>query len=305
MEISFRYSFMTLVVQGVSKSYGNQVVLDDLNFTISENGIVGLIGKNGVGKTTLLKILSGVSTSFDGVVTMRDIATTQLDRYKNDVGYMSEKNPLYEKLYVSEYLTWLSKIHGIEVPKSRVDQILKETDLYEVKSKLISHLSKGYKQRVGIAAALLHDPSLLILDEPVNGLDPQQIIAYRKMIRELSKDKIIILSSHLMQEIEAICDRVILLENGKISKDELLNSNSHEYDMNKWVVSLDQPIDMSMLNDLSTVHEVEQISESIYLITGRQNGDTLKELNKRVYESGAYIMGLTTYKEDLDQYFNN
>lgn len=214
---------MSIEVKDISKSYGEQKALDAVSFTVSKGEIVGFLGPNGAGKSTLMKILTTYLNADEGtaMVNGNDVATQQRAVQKS-VGYLPEHNPLYLDLYVREYLAFNADVY--KVPKARIEQVIQLTGLSPEAHKKIGSLSKGYRQRVGLATALLHDPEVLILDEPTTGLDPNQLVEIRELIKNIGKDKTVFLSTHIMQEVEAICDRVIIIDNGKIVTDKKLNN---------------------------------------------------------------------------------
>lgn len=209
---------MSLQIQHLTKKFGEQIALNDININIQKNEIVGLLGPNGAGKSTLMKSITGVLKIDEGQILFhdKDISTHPIESKKN-IGFLPENNPLYQEMYVKEYLQFVANIHHIS--KQRIEEVIDLVGITPEKSKKISQLSKGYKQRVGIAQAILHQPDLLILDEPTNGLDPNQIIEIRNLIKKISKEKTIILSTHIMQEVEALCTRVILIHKGNILQD--------------------------------------------------------------------------------------
>lgn len=209
---------MSLQIKYLTKKFGEQVALDNININIHKNEIVGLLGPNGAGKSTLMKSITGVLNIEKGQILFndKDITIYPIDS-KKSIGFLPENNPLYQEMFVKEYLCFVADLH--EIPHQRVDEIINLVGITPEKSKRISQLSKGYKQRVGLAQAILHQPDLLILDEPTNGLDPNQIIEIRNLIKEISQEKTIILSTHIMQEVEALCTRVILIHQGNILQD--------------------------------------------------------------------------------------
>ncbi len=209
---------MSLEIKNLTKKFGEQTALNDINITIEKNEIIGLLGPNGAGKSTLMKSIVGVLKIDEGQILFnaKDIITHELESKKN-IGFLPENNPLYMEMFVKEYLNFVANIH--QVPNSRVEEVIELVGITPEKSKKISQLSKGYKQRVGLAQAILHQPDLLILDEPTNGLDPNQIIEIRNVIKEIGKEKTVILSTHIMQEVEALCSRVILIHKGNIVMD--------------------------------------------------------------------------------------
>lgn len=209
---------MSLEIKNLTKKFGEQTALNDINITIEKNEIIGLLGPNGAGKSTLMKSIVGVLKIDEGQILFneKDIISHELESKKN-IGFLPENNPLYMEMFVKEYLNFVANIH--QVPNSRVEEVIELVGITTEKSKKISQLSKGYKQRVGLAQAILHQPDLLILDEPTNGLDPNQIIEIRNVIKEIGKEKTVILSTHIMQEVEALCSRVILIHKGNIVMD--------------------------------------------------------------------------------------
>ena len=209
---------MSLQIIDLTKKFGEQTALNNINLDIKKNEIVGLLGPNGAGKSTLMKSITGVLKIETGQILFqgRDISQSPIESKKN-IGFLPENNPLYQDMFVKEYLNFVANIHKIS--SKRVDEVIELVGITPEKSKKISQLSKGYKQRVGLAQAIIHQPDLLILDEPTNGLDPNQIIEIRNLIKEISLEKTIILSTHIMQEVEALCSRVILIHKGNILQD--------------------------------------------------------------------------------------
>ena len=209
---------MSLEIKNLTKKFGEQTALNNINIVIKKNEIIGLLGPNGAGKSTLMKSIVGVLMIDEGEIIFdgKNIAENEIQT-KEKIGFLPENNPLYNEMYVKEYLQFVADIHKIQ--KEKVDEIIDLVGITPEKSKKISQLSKGYKQRVGLAQAILHEPDLLILDEPTNGLDPNQIIEIRNVIKEIGKEKTVILSTHIMQEVEALCSRVILIHQGKIVQD--------------------------------------------------------------------------------------
>ena len=221
---------MSIRVLNISKKYGNQYALDNVNFQTQSNRIIGFLGPNGAGKSTTMKILMGIIPMESGEGWINEISIQQNPlQAKRLIGYLPEHNPLYLDMYVGEMLEFQASLYQLdEIPK-RIEQVIKITGLVNEQHKRIKELSKGYKQRVGLACAIIHDPKVLILDEPTTGLDPNQIIEIRQLIRELSTDKTVLLSTHLMQEVEAICDEIIIIQQGKIKDQFLLMEKATRY----------------------------------------------------------------------------
>jgi len=208
---------MYLEIKNVSKRYGNQQALIDVSFSLKKGDIVGFLGPNGAGKTTLMKIITSILQQDSGIITINGYDTQKNEiSTKRQIGYLAENNPLYKDMLVTEYLDFVASLYEIENKKNKVKEIIKKTGLEGEIKKKIEELSKGYKQRVGIAAALVHDPNILILDEPTTGLDPNQLIEIRKLIQEIGQEKIVLLSTHILQEIPKICNHIIIINEGRI-----------------------------------------------------------------------------------------
>jgi ABC-2 type transport system ATP-binding protein len=208
---------MYLEIKNISKRYGDQQALVDVSFSLKKGDIVGFLGPNGAGKTTLMKIITSILKQDSGVITINGYNTqTNKISTKRQIGYLAENNPLYKDMLVTEYLDFIASLYKIDNKKDKVKEIINKTGLNGEIKKRIEELSKGYKQRVGIAAALVHDPKVLILDEPTTGLDPNQLVEIRKLIQEIGKEKIVLLSTHILQEIPKICNHIIIINKGKI-----------------------------------------------------------------------------------------
>ena len=216
---------MSITVNNLTKNYGAQKAVDDISFTVNKGEIVGFLGPNGAGKSTTMKIITGYLTASAGSTKVCGITVTEnSNETKKKIGYLPEANPLYYDMYVREYLDFVTNIHTVKNKKEKIEEVIKTVGLTVEANKKIGQLSKGYKQRVGLAAALIHDPEVLILDEPTTGLDPNQIIEIRELIKKLGADKTVLFSSHILQEVQAICDRVIIINKGKIVADDLLEN---------------------------------------------------------------------------------
>lgn len=209
---------MALKVESLSKTFGNQKALNKINISIEKGEIVGLLGPNGAGKSTLMKTIVGALKVEEGTVVLDGFSVEKSPlQVKEKIGFLPENNPLYLEMFVKEYLYFIAQVHGL--PKQRIEEVVAQVGLTPEVNKKIKQLSKGYRQRVGLAQAIIHQPELLILDEPTNGLDPNQIIEIRNVIKEIGKQKTIILSTHIMQEVEALCTRIILINKGEIIQD--------------------------------------------------------------------------------------
>lgn len=213
---------MSLEIINLTKKFGEQTALNHINISINKNEIIGLLGPNGAGKSTLMKSVVGALKIDEGKIVFNgeDITKSETESKKN-IGFLPENNPLYNEMFVKEYLHFVANIHKIS--EARIEEVIEIVGITPEKSKKIGQLSKGYKQRIGLAQAILHQPDLLILDEPTNGLDPNQIIEIRNVIKEIGKEKTVILSTHIMQEVEALCSRVILIHEGNIIQDSTID----------------------------------------------------------------------------------
>ena len=216
---------MSLIINSVTKSYDKQQALTDVSFTLNKGEIVGFLGPNGAGKSTLMKIITCYLQQDSGKVQVCNLDIQEQDlQVKAKIGYLPEHNPLYTDMYVKEYLSFVGGIYKVENLNNRIAEIIIQIGLIPEQSKKIGELSKGYRQRVGLAAALLHNPEVLILDEPTTGLDPNQLLEIRNLIKEVGKDKTVLLSTHIMQEVDKMCSRVIIINKGKIVDDQLISN---------------------------------------------------------------------------------
>ena len=219
---------MSIKIQDLKKTYGKQIALNNISFETQPNNIIGFLGPNGAGKSTTMKILAGIIPANSGNVEIANI-NIKSNVTKKIIGYLAEDNPLYQDMYVREILTFEAKVHGISTINQRVEEVIKLTGLEKEHNKKVSQLSKGYKQRVGLAMAIIHNPKVLILDEPTSGLDPNQIIEIRSLIKLLAKDKTVLFSTHIMQEVEAICDEVVIINQGNIKDHFALIDKTNKY----------------------------------------------------------------------------
>ncbi len=255
---------MSISVVNTTKYYGKQKALDRVNFEIPSGEIVGFLGPNGAGKSTMMKILTTYISKDEGDVKLNGYnVSDEPIAVKRSVGYLPEHNPLYTDMYIKEYLGFHADIH--KVSKKRIDEVIELVGLTPEMNKKIDQLSKGFRQRVGLAAALLHNPEVLILDEPTTGLDPNQLIEIRNLIKEVGKTKTVLLSTHIMQEVEAMCDRVIIINKGKIVADENLKDLLEKQEQ-IIEVEFDLKVKPEILNQLSNISSIENISGNIWQI---------------------------------------
>lgn len=259
---------MSIKVDNVSKFYGDQEALKSVGFEINSGEIVGLLGPNGAGKSTLMKIITGYLPASLGSVYIngKKVLSSEL-AVRKQIGYLPEHNPLYLDMYVKEYLTFTSNIYKLSNTKEKVDAIIEKVGLQKEQHKKIGALSKGYRQRVGLAQALIHDPEVLILDEPTTGLDPNQLDEVRELIYAISQDKTVILSTHIMQEVEALCNRVIIINNGEIVTDGKVEEIKHAQS-GKWIVQVEfaEQVDADWYTNIASIKQAENISENKFMV---------------------------------------
>ncbi len=263
---------MSIAIQNISKSYGTQKALDSISFSINKGEIVGFLGPNGAGKSTLMKILTTYLTADEGNAKVNgfDVSSQQKD-VQLSIGYLPEHNPLYLDLYVREYLAFNADVY--KVAKSRIEEVIQLTGLTSESHKKIGQLSKGYRQRVGLANALMHNPDVLILDEPTTGLDPNQLVEIRNVIKNAGKDKTVFLSTHIMQEVEAICDRVIIIDKGKIVADKQLEKLISESATQIIEVEFDQRVNENQIATIENISSYSNIDGAIWELTFATNKD--------------------------------
>lgn len=293
---------MSIEVQNISKSYGTQKALDDVTFSVKKGEIVGFLGPNGAGKSTLMKILTTYITADEGTASVNgnDVNLNQ-KAVQLSVGYLAEHNPLYLDLYVREYLAFNADVY--KVAKSRIEEVIQLTGLATECHKKIGELSKGYRQRVGLATALLHNPDVLILDEPTTGLDPNQLVEIRNVIKNVGKNKTVFLSTHIMQEVEAICDRVIIINNGKIVTDKKLDKLVSEIQEQVIEVEFDQAIDERLLSKLSELKSNKNTHDKVWELTFETEKDCRPSVFDFAQENGLKILQLNLKSKNLEEIF--
>jgi len=293
---------MSVVIADVSKNYGSIQAKKGISIKLRKGEVVGLLGPNGAGKSTLMKILTGYYTHWEGQIHFFDQdLRTQLENIQRKTGYLAENNPLYPEMYVIEYLKYNADLYQISNPS--LNEIIQKTGLEQHAKSKINTLSKGFKQRVGLAAALVHNPEVVILDEPTTGLDPNQLIEIRKLIRKLGKDKTVILSTHILQEVDAICDRVVIINKGEIVLDQSLD-RLRENQQQIIQVSFDYRIETEALARLPQVEKVKNTHDFDYEIYLKGNEDQRPAVFDFAYDNGLKILSLQLKNESLEALFN-
>jgi len=293
---------MSIEVVNISKSYGDQKALDAVSFSVKKGEIVGFLGPNGAGKSTLMKILTTYLTADEGsaVVNGFDINSNQ-KAVQLSVGYLPEHNPLYLDLYVREYLAFNADVFKVE--KSRINEVIELTGLTSESHKKIGQLSKGYRQRVGLANALLHNPDVLILDEPTTGLDPNQLVEIRNVIKNVGKDKTVFLSTHIMQEVEAICDRVIIINNGKIVTDKKLDKLISSDKEQIIEVEFDYKIEEQAIAKIPHLKSYKNVHDCIWELTFISETDMRPVVFDFANENGLKTLQLNQKNKNLEAIF--
>ncbi|MFM1875117.1 MAG: hypothetical protein RL266_854 [Bacteroidota bacterium] len=295
---------MSIKVENVTKMYGSQKALDNVSFEVKKGEILGFLGPNGAGKSTIMKIIACFIPPSAGKVSVggSDIETESM-QVRSKVGYLPENNPLYYDMYVKEYLQFVCGLYGITKDvNERVERMIAITGLGREQHKQIGQLSKGYKQRVGIAQALIHDPEVLILDEPTSGLDPNQLVDIRKLIKELGKDKTVMFSSHIMQEVEAVSDRVIIIDKGKIVTDRSVKANGAAVEQ-VVLVEFDQTVAVASLENIQGVTSVETLGPNTYRILGVADSDLRKFVAEWAHSNDVLTLALKHEDERLEDIF--
>ncbi len=294
---------MSIEVQDILKNYGKQKALNKVSFSIPSGEIVGFLGPNGAGKSTMMKILTTYLKQNEGLVKVNGFDTLQDPlNVKRSVGYLPEHNPLYLDLYVKEYLNFHANIHKIS--KNRIEEVIDRVGLSPESTKRIGQLSKGFRQRVGLAAALLHDPEVLILDEPTTGLDPNQLAEIRTLIREIGKTKTVLLSTHIMQEVEAMCDRVIIINKGEIVADKKLKDLLENQEQ-IIEVEFDLRVEEQLLNGIAHIEKAQNIFDNTWQLTFGTKNDMRSEVFDFAQSNGLKILQLQQKVISLESLFQS
>ncbi len=294
---------MSIEVANISKLYGKQKALNNISFKIENPEIVGFLGPNGAGKSTMMKILTTYVKASNGDAKVNNHHVEESPKIvQQSIGYLPEHNPLYLDMYVKEYLSFNANIYNVS--KQRINDVIKQTGLTPEAHKKIGQLSKGYRQRVGLANALLHDPDVLILDEPTTGLDPNQLVDIRNLIKAIGKTKTVFLSTHIMQEVEAMCDRVIIINKGEIVADKAL-SELREGESQTVVVEFDYRVEDAFLKQLPKVKTVANIYGFVYEITFDTSEDMRAHVFDFAHDNQLKILQLNQKNESLESLFRD
>jgi ABC-2 type transport system ATP-binding protein len=299
---------MSIIAKNIIKLYGQQKALDNVSFEIKPGEVVGLLGPNGAGKSTMMKIISCFipPTSGQVIVDGFDVIENSVE-VKKKVGYLPENNPLYPDMYIREYLSFITKVYkNGKGSKDRVEKIIATTGLTKEQHKKIGALSKGYKQRVGLAQALIHNPDVLILDEPTSGLDPNQLLEMRNLIKDIGKEKTIILSTHIMQEVEAICNRAIIIHEGKIVvDDETKNLSAIVSNQNIITVEFSGAIDQKKLSKIKGVIETKPIGKNSWQIISESSHDLRSDIFQFAVDNNLQVLSQNLQTSSLEEVFQS
>jgi ABC-2 type transport system ATP-binding protein len=300
---------MSIEVKNLTKLYGEQKAIDNVTFTVNKGEIVGFLGPNGAGKSTTMKIITGYLQPDIGEAVVSGIAVKKQPlEAKATIGYLPEANPLYYDQYVREYLGFVADVHGVpaKTKKERIEGVIQTVGLSLESNKKIGQLSKGYKQRVGLAAALIHDPEVLILDEPTTGLDPNQIVEIREVIKTLGQNKTVLFSSHILQEVEAICDRVIIINRGKLVANDKLSNLRQQVDGNNLLrVTFKEPLEAAWLERLSSVQRANKISTYEWELECRDAKEAQRQIMELALQENLNIVSLQSGGQSLEDVFRS
>jgi len=297
---------MSIEVKDLLKQYGDQKAVNNISFKVGKGEIVGFLGPNGAGKSTTMKIITGYlqQTSGEAFVSGINVTDDPL-KTKRKIGYLPEANALYYDMYVREYLSFIAEVHRIKNPKAEVGKVIEMVGLTPESKKKIGQLSKGYKQRVGLAAALIHDPEVLILDEPTSGLDPNQIVEIREVIKQQGKNKTVLFSSHILQEVEAICDRVIIINKGNIvADDKLSHLQKGNKDQHVVIAQFKERVDEKLFKDINEITSIQVINSGVKIQTKDQEA-TRKKVLEIAIQHNLNIISLQSENLSLEEVFKS
>ena len=299
---------MSIAVKEISKRYGSQLAVNKVSFEVHTGEIVGFIGPNGAGKSTTMKMITGTLSPDSGSIRINDLPALEHQReIRGMIGYLPENNPLYHEMYIREYLQYVAglyKVNGKEA-RERISTVIEMTGLSREVGKKIGNLSKGYRQRVGLAQALIHDPEILVLDEPTSGLDPNQLVEIRNLVSTIGKEKTVLLSTHILQEVEAICDRVIIINNGRIVADEDAQrlKEKGEGTIQTIHIELDEMTDPEIWKTLLFIDHVKSIENKQFLLETHELRDIRGDIFNFAVSQGLTILSLSLKKKSLEEVF--
>lgn len=297
---------MSIEVKNLVKIYGEQKAVNNISFKVNKGEIVGFLGPNGAGKSTTMKMITGYLQPSDGDALVCDVNVKADPLHtKQKIGYLPESNSLYYEMYVKEYLEFIAEVHRVENKKEKISQVIQQVGLTPEAHKKIGQLSKGYKQRVGLAAALIHDPEVLILDEPTSGLDPNQIVEIRNVIKELGKNKTVLFSSHIMQEVQAICDRVIIINKGTIVADDKLSKLQQATTSSKVLVEFKEALETEWLQRLPAAKTVLKLDTYNWEVESDNEEALRKQILAMAVENNLNIVSLQSGNKSLEDVFRN
>lgn len=297
---------MSIEVKNLVKIYGEQKAVNNISFKVNKGEIVGFLGPNGAGKSTTMKMITGYLQPSDGDALVCDVNVKADPLHtKQKIGYLPESNSLYYEMYVKEYLEFIAEVHKVENKKEKISQVIQQVGLTPEAHKKIGQLSKGYKQRVGLAAALIHDPEVLILDEPTSGLDPNQIVEIRNVIKELGKNKTVLFSSHIMQEVQAICDRVIIINKGTIVADDKLSKLQQSSASSKVLVQFKEALETEWLQRLPAAKTVLKLDTYNWEVESDNEEALRKQILAMAVENNLNIVSLQSGSKSLEDVFRN
>ncbi len=297
---------MSIEVTNLSKFYGEQAAVNDISFSIGKGEIVGFLGPNGAGKSTTMKMITGFIPASEGTIKVcgKEVSLDSIETRKH-IGYLPENNPLYLDMYVKEYLEFVAKIYKLKNVRERVQEMISLVGLEIEQNKKIGMLSKGYRQRVGLAQAIIHNPDVLILDEPTSGLDPNQLVEIRELIKRIGKEKTVMLSTHILQEVEAICDRVIIIRRGNLVADNLASNLQVSSDLQVVYAEFEGKVSKALLNKITGVTKVENVGENSFLIESEAADDLRKTVAQFAQANNLLVLTLRTEEKSLEEVFKS
>lgn len=295
---------MSIKVKHLTKYYGSQTAVNNISFEAKKGEILGFLGPNGAGKSTTMKIITGFIPASSGNVEVcgLDVEKDALES-RTKIGYLPENNPLYLDMYVKEYLEFVAKIYKVKNRKARVNDMIEQVGLEREQHKLIGALSKGYRQRVGLAQAIIHEPEVLILDEPTSGLDPNQLVEIRALIKNIGKEKTVMLSTHIMQEVEAICDRVIIIKNGNLVANDTATTLQQKGEQTVVYVEFEGKVSKNQLQKIEGVNKIEAVGNGTFLIASKTNADLRKTIAQFAQQNNLLTLTLRKEERSLEDVF--